>query len=272
MIKLKRGEATWGIAKLMGLILIAAGVIFLFIFTGPIGAYFKAGGDSAACTLSLTGGTAKCPIDDVIIYDDRVEIKKEGKTKYEKFMEKGSRPPDEMAKDALAKLLQACLNRGGGYNSRAFKRDHFITKTEVCLECFSLVIDNSIDNKLGSFTGLRKYLEDNTPKGTNSAETYMEILTKDSSHRKTYLEYGSQERLFPYESTKDQPPRTFDPGIDYTIFFLGIKKGSASKKYHTIKAALEGNIVEAVLGNSDTYFTFISDSAAFIETCERKVN
>jgi len=273
MVNQKKGGVTIGVVLLASLIVIGVGLFILFVFTGDISAYFKAGGSSAACTLSLsTGGSAECLINDVIIYDDRVDIKDEDEINYEKFMEKGSRSKDKMAKEALAILLKACLDRGGGPNSKAFSRDKFFGKSEVCLECSSLVIDSSYgkDDGVTSISGLTDYLSKNKPKALSSDKTYMEKLTKDSSHRKAYLAYGSERKLSPSDPSKETI--TFNSGKDYTIFFLGIKKGKFFATYDKIEAAISADVAEFVFGNSDTYYAFISESKTFTEVCERKVN
>jgi len=247
------------------LILIGIAVI---IFWSPlstaIASQIKGGGGSAACTVSLFEGKglAKCPIDDVIIYDDRVEIKKEHETEYGKLMEKGSRAKDEMAKEALAKLLGSCYDRGGGHGSRAFSRNSWFSSEGVCLECSNIVIDDSA----GNINGLTDYLEKNKPKGITSKKTYMEILTKDNTHRDAYMNYDLDAELSPQSEDF-----TFRQGEDYTIFFIGRKAAKITNLFNKFKHAVEGDVF-SLFKNSDTYFTYIIKSSELGIACKRKVN
>lgn len=255
MIRLKRGEG-FTMSRVVILLLIVGG-IFLFSPLVTVIIQFITG-SSTTCTLSLIGGegTAKCPIDDVVIYADKVEINDK------KFMEKKSGTTDNMAKEALAKLLQKCLSRGGGYNSRAFSRDEFLTDNIVCLECFEVTIDESVPDIEG-FTG---YLSVNKPKGLNSDKTYLQALTKDESHLEAYLDYGFEEGLSPSQTF------AFIPNEDYTIIFLGIKKGSAIDKVGRFWDLITFKPYKALFKNRDTYFAYITESNNLGKVCERKVN
>ena len=202
------------------------------------------------------GNIADCPIDEVKISFDKVEVNDEI------FMEKGSRATEDMAKEALAKLLQTCLFRGGGLNSLAFRREGGFPDTAICMECFDVTLDGV------TVSGLTSYLDTHKPIGKVSDRTYMEILTRDDNYREVYLEIGKEEELSPKKGT----PLTFTPRNDYTVFFLGIKKGGITDKWDRFKNFFSFNLGAAIFGNSDTYFTFISESNKIPKVCEAKVN
>lgn len=268
MMKGKIGGSAWGGAIVVGLIILLAGIAVFAPLTHLVINFFKSGGSASLCTLSLFEGKgiARCPIDDVVIYSDKVEIKYGGKDKEEILAEKGSRSKTEMANEALGKLLLTCLQRGGGLNSRAFARSGWFNKDIVCMECAQITISKDVS---GTITGLAGYLNTNKPKGGISDKKYIELLTKNEQHREAYLEFGEAAELNPSKSTV---AFEFIPGNDYTAFFVGIKKGSASKWWGKLTAVFTGDFIKAVVGNSDTYYAYIAKPGKLGKVCEKKVN
>src|SRR3989338_8396999 len=129
MIKGKNGGASWGGVIVVGLIILLVGMIVFAPLVNFVIGFFKSGGSASLCTLSLFEGKgiARCPIDDVTIYKDEVTIRYGDKTyknrdEYDILIERESETTESMANEALAKLLNGCLQRGGGLNSRAFAR------------------------------------------------------------------------------------------------------------------------------------------------------
>lgn len=267
MVNGKKGGASWGGVILVGLIILGVSAIVFAPLVYFVTGFFKSGGSSSLCTLSLFEGKgiARCPIDDVVIYSNKVEIKYGEQEKYELLAEKKT-STNEMANDALAKLLLTCLQRGGGLNSRAFARNSWFDKSIVCAECAQITIGKDVS---GTITGLAGYLNANKPKGGISDKKYIELLTKNEQHREAYLEFGARTELVPSKSTI---AFEFIPGNDYTAFFVGIKKGSADKWWGKFTAVVTGDFIKAVVGNSDTYYSYIGKPSRLGDVCEKKVN
>lgn len=257
MIRQKKGEG-FGMSWVVILVLIGASLLLLYPLLAMVITFITGQGESSGCTLSLYKGrhTAECPIGEVKINSEEVVVNGEV------FMETGSRTPQDMAKEALAKLLQTCLTRGGGLNSQAFYREGGLDEVAICMECFHVTLDGVI------VSGLTTYLDTNKPIGTISDRTYMQILTRDESYREAYLDIGSQMGLFP----RTENPLPFVPGEDYTVFFLGIKKGGVKDWFDRLKKVAQFEFKGAIFENSDTYFTFISESEKIVNVCDRKVN
>ncbi len=270
MAKGKKGGASWGGVIVVGLILLIVATIVFAPLVYFVTGFFKSGGSASLCTLSLFEGKgiARCPIDDVVIYSDKVEIKYGEQKKYELLAEKKT-STNEMANEALSKLLLTCLQRGGGLNSRAFARNGWFDKSIVCMECAQITIDKDVSKATGTITGLAGYLNANKPKGGISDKTYIQLLTKNEQHREAYLEFGARTELVPSKLT---PAFEFIPKNDYTAFFVGIKKGSADKWWGKFTAAITGDFIKAVVGNSDTYYSYISKPSQIGKVCEKKVN
>ena len=244
----------------LGLILVViVFIVFFRPFTSEAGDYISNSGDSAACSLSLFQGrsTARCPVGDVNILSDKVEIN--GK----KSLDRGNRGSQDMAKEALARLLAKCLANGGGYNSRAFSADEWFGTQSVCLECFNV----KIDNKVGQVQGLTDYLRDTKAIGIRSDKTYLEVLTKDPSHLKGYMEYGAAFRLSPSSSTL-----VFKSGQDYTVFFIGLKHGWLTRNAKNVLDLSQGAVLELLFNTQDTYYSYITESSNIENVCDRKVN
>src|SRR3989338_8482410 len=141
MVNGKAGGASWGFVIVVGLILLIVGTIVFAPLVNLVINFFQGGGSVSLCTLSLFEGKgiARCPIDDVVIYQDKVEIKYGGQKKYELLAEKKT-STNEMANEALAKTLLTCLEKGGGLNSRAFSRSYLFSQNIVCIECAQITI------------------------------------------------------------------------------------------------------------------------------------
>jgi len=272
MMRSKKG-VEWGAATVMTLIIMGLAAVALSFIVPVVTNIIKGQGGSAACAVALYGEKGvgdNCPIEDAEIFDNRLKIR--DKVVLEKRSE-----DEDFPKEALTRLLRNCLGRGGGVNSRAFTRDEWFGQSEVCLECYRLTIDADagekiyvdvggiIEEKFGikGFTG---YLSGNGPKGS-SDEKYIDILTKNEIHKEAYMEYGRGRDLSPSKGTF-----TFTSGEDYTVFFVGLKKGSADNIFGRAWKGVKGDVLGAVLGTSDTYFAYISESGNLKNACERKVN
>ena len=130
-------------------------------------------------------------------------------------------------------------------------------------------IDKDVSKATETITGLAGYLNNNKLKGGISDKTYMELLTKNQEHLKAYMQFGEAAVLNPsWETIAFE----FIPGNDYTAFFVGIKKGSADNWWGKFTAAISGNFVKAVVGTSDTYYSYISKPSELGKVCEKKVN
>ncbi len=257
MFRQKTGAAGWGMTRVVSLVILVVGMVWFFSFNEAIAGLISGQGSSVACTISLIGGegTAKCPIDKVKIISDKVEIN--GKD----FLKKGSRTSEEMSKEALAKLLQNCLVRGGGLNSRAFSRENWFESEKVCLECYQLETTMQI-------SGLTDYLFNNKPKGTNSKNTYIQTLTKDDAHLEAYLVFGANNKLSPSKYTDV----LIAPNNQYSIFFLGVKKGYVPRFVEYPSSAILPDALISVFKNSDNYFAYITEPQNLGKVCERIVN
>jgi len=267
MIRQKKGVG-WGMYLIIGLMVILAGIFLFAPLIDTVINVITGQGDASTCTLSLYSGrgTARCPIDNVRIFSDKVEIKKEGETDYREFMKKEpdkTYPDKDFEKEALAKLLQSCLSRGGGFNSKAFSRDEWYGGEVVCLECSQL----TISDKIGTIEGFTAYLGEKGPKGSLSDKTYMELLTKDEDYRKAYMEYGWGRGLSPSDGAFKIKSED-----DYTVFFLGIKKGHSAVAFDRFKRVVTYDFSNAIFKNHDTYFSFLTESRNIPEVCQRKVN
>jgi len=270
MIGSKKG-VEFGGAVVIGLILLAAAAVALAFLLPVVTNLIKGQGSSAACIVELSfgKGAESCPIEDAEIFDNRLEI--EDKVVLEKRSE-----GEDFPKEALTRLLRNCLGRGGGVNSRAFSRDDWFGTTEVCLECYHLtiedenivytIIETGVEKKIPGIKDFTGYLSGNGPKGILD-EKYIDILTKDDTHKKAYMQYGQARVLSP-----SRGDFIFTPDKEYTVFFVGLKEGSFNNIWGKVKAGFEGNFLKAALGTSDVYFAYISESGNLKNACQRKVN
>ena len=253
----KKGIAVW-LVVLIILVIVAFGVFFI-PFTSVLSDLIKGRGSSTACALSLMAGTdaSNCPLHEVVISNDAVKVDDK------KYVEKKLQSTQEMAKEALTKLMLECLSNGGGLNSRAFFTEHKFFEERVCLRCSKIDIDKNIGN-IGGFT---EYLRDNKVKESFSDKTYLEALTKNEEHLRAYMIYGAGIGLSPSNSAF-----VFTPGKEYTIFYLGIKKGYALKSIEQFYDATTGALLRAVFGIYDNYFIYITESENIPNICDRQVN
>ncbi len=240
----------------MGVIISIVLIVVTFFFFGPfvkeLGAAMLKGGEKSACSLSLILSTeSKCPPKQVQILKDKVEVDSK------EFLDKGKLDTQTMAKEALARMLVECRQ-----SSQLFSRENLISDEIVCYECFKV----SISPDAGTFSDLTPYLRESKPTGINLDKTYLEILTRDSEHLKAYMEFGMAKGLAPSASTF-----TFQPGKDYTIFFMGIKQGEITNIWNSIKDVVTFDFLGFVRGN-DAYFTYATESYKISQVCDRKVN
>ncbi|MBI2655911.1 hypothetical protein HYX06_05825 [Candidatus Woesearchaeota archaeon] len=248
MTKNKKG----GMGVIVSIILIVVTFFFFGPFVKDLGATMLKGGEKSACSLSLILSTeAKCPPKQVHILKDKVEVDDK------EFMNKGKFDTQTMAKEAFARMLVECRQ-----SSSSFKRENLISDEIVCYECFKI----SISPDAGSFSDLTPYLRDIKPTGINLDKTYLEILTRDSEHLKAYMEFGMAKELSPSPYTF-----TFQPGKDYTIFFMGIKQGEITNIWNSIKDVVTVDFLSFMRGN-DAYFTYATESYKISQICDRKVN
>ncbi len=253
-------------------ILLLVGIAIVYFFMTPlissVSSFIRGGADASVCTLSLFGGKgiARCPIDDVIISEEIVEIKYGARDEseeegYETLMEiENFDNPQEMVNEAFAKLLLGCLNRGGGLNSRSFSRNNWFASQVVCLECSGINLEDGAD-----VSGLAFHMNDKKPKGAISDKKYIQLLTRDDQQLRAYNEFGTQRGLWP------QNTATLTSGIEYTLFFIGFKKGGFGETLSNFWSAITLDI-KGIFENSDTYFAYITESRKLGEVCPKKVN
>lgn len=257
MIKLrcKRGI---GWTAVVSILLLAVALVMFFPFIEGFINWIAKGGDTASCKLSLLGGKpAKGCLEEAKIFKEKAEI--DGK----KFIERGSLSTQDMAKEAIAKLLVMCLNKGGGVNSRSFTVENWRSTETVCLECFKVTLDEEVPN-IRDFTD---YLTSTKIKGIIPEKTYLQTLTKDNNHLQAYMEYGAPFGLSPSKGTFE-----FVPFKEYTIFFIGLKKGYIPRKAKELWNVVTLSLFELVFLNQDTYFAYVSESEKIPQVCDRKVN
>ncbi|MEK6946271.1 MAG: hypothetical protein AABX32_01580 [Nanoarchaeota archaeon] len=257
-----RNGSAMGMAIIIGFVLLAAGIVlFFFPFTLEAGQFIEQGGDSASCSLSLIGGTGaiNCPISNVAVLKDEVKLNDK------KFIDRNSKSTDDMAKEAISRLLVNCLNTGGGYNSRAFSSENYIFRESVCIECSKINIDSSA----GEISGLTQYVRDTTS-NVRSDKKFLEVLTRDPEHLKGYMLYGDGLGLAPAKTTF-----VFRPGQEYTVFFIGMKKGyitSSVKTAADLVTSGGASILEALFLTQDSYYAYVTESQNIPNVCDRLVN
>ncbi len=244
------------------LVLIGVALVLYLPIHEVIASYIVSGGDSGACTLSLMNGQnkARCPIRDVKIYPDKVEISSSGKKP--EPMKLAAKDSTTRAKEAVTKLLQQCLAMGGGTSSKAFSRENYADTERVCLQCYSLsFIDTpQIDNLLPYLTSVKD----------SNGKLYIETLTRDDAHKSAYLEYGlrfASANLAPSSSEKP-----FEQNRQYTIFFIGNKKGKIPTTWDSTSDLVQLNLLKAFLQINDAYFAYIAESSKLGTVCQRLVN
>lgn len=238
-------QATW-----LALILIAIIILVPVIYKET--AFASELTDTAACYASLLSpdSTAKCPIVDYTIHKNLLQETKDGKIK-DSAIVNGFSASEDKINELFAKLMGNCLQMGGGVNSRSFSRN-WLAST-VCLECSNVRFDSEVPSS--SFWGLRDYLEKNNVPGTN--KKYAEKLTRDQAYREDWINYGIQNELAP-----GNYGYTIDKDKTYTIFFLGIKEGTATAVLWNWR----------LIGREDTYFAYASTQDNFNKVCNSKVN
>ena len=214
--------------------------------------------ETAACYASIAGSifsseesVAKCPIRDYNVYNNIVKETKDGKTKDSDIVKDFSATDDKVY-ELFAKLMGSCLQMGGGVNSNAFGR-RWLSSSTVCLECSNVKFDNEITQP--AFGVLRDYLEKTNVPGKD--KKYAELFTKNQQHKEDWVNYGVANGLIPGKITDLIEKKNI-----YTIFFIGIKEGTAS--------AIAFNW--RLIGREDTYFVYAAPQENFNKICDRKVN
>lgn len=254
-MKIKKGVDI-GMEWILVLLIAFAVILVLAPVVKELGGYVSAKGSSVACAVSLRGRESpECPIGKVKILSGKVEIN--GK----KFMEREKMSTQDMAKEALANLLVSCFNRGGGSNSDAFKGGYFYSDESVCVICYKLTIADDV-GEIADFTG---YLRDTKAK-IFSDKKYLEFLTKDDESLEAYMTFGMEKDFSPSAGTF-----IFKPNQEYSIFFMGLKKGYIPKLGQKIKNAVTLNFLELFFGKQDTYYAYIAETNK-LSTCQRIVN
>lgn len=255
----KKGEGEEGgsgIPPVVWLILLALSLVLFVPFIYEQVVFGNQLSESSICYTSIIGlplssaeSRAKCPIREITIMSDSVQELKDDKTKKLDIVN-GFRANDEQVNELFAKLMGQCLQSGGGLNSKAFARQW--TYGIVCLECANVRFDKDIPKS--SFTGLREYLEQNKVQGKD--KKYSELFTKDESNRQDWVDFGIENELIPgkngYSMQKDNT---------YTVFFAGLKEGTAS-------ALFSGRI----FAREDTYFVYVAQNDKYTQVCKRIVN
>jgi len=239
-------------------------VIGIFLYS-PLHAatvrFIIGSGDTAACTISIIQGqgTAKCPVDEIKISKEKVE--KNGNM----LLKKGSRTEEEMAKEAMARLLTACLAKGGGLNSKAFERRDWFGSEVVCLECSHIIFED----KTGSVSGLNSYLI-NTKIPNSKDKFYINTLTKNNEHKDAYLKLGDSKNLILWPSENEI---SMDKATEYTIIFLGIKKSATGAFFTRLRELrFEAILMPSLFSREDTYYSYITKTNDIGKICEIKIN
>lgn len=251
--KKAQDEGGTGISQATWLALIVVAIIILIPVIYKETAVASDLTDTAACYASLLSpdSTAKCPIVDYTIYKSLLQETKDGKTKESEIVKSFTASEDKI-NQLFTKLMGNCLQMGGGANSAAFSRN-FLTSSKVCLECSNIRFDSEVSS--ASFGGLRDYLEKSNVPGTD--KKYAERFTRDQAHREDWINYGIQNELLPGKYSN-----TIDKDKTYTLFFLGIKEGTATAVLWNWR----------LIGREDTYFVYASTQDNFNKICDRKVN
>ncbi len=249
----------FGMTIVVSLLLLAIGfLLFVSAFGGNILDFITRSGDTSACKISLFSGRSaeKC-LEEAKIFSDKVEVN--GKD----FMKKGDESTQDMAKEALAKMLVMCLSKGGGYNSKSFTVENWVSTERVCLQCYTVTLDNDV----GRVTSFTDYLKDTKIKGFIPEKKYLEALTRDAQHLKAYMEYGMGLDLAPSQGTFE-----FKPNQNYIVFFIGFKSGYLTSGKDRLLAGVSGDFLTLVFGAQDTYFAYIAESSKLKNACDRLVN
>lgn len=249
------------IEVLIIVILIGISIFILFPVVETISSYMSSGAKGAVCSLSLIGGAnkARCPVEQVSIFDDKIEILKSGESKPEVRKPSAKQSITLFQKDQIAQFLKNCLDKGGGVNSKAFSRENKVVDERVCLQCYTLDIKGS-----SQIDGMLDYLS--TTKSTRD-RYYLDELTRDDAHKKAYILYGTEGKFTP--SNGEQPLKQ---GTQYTIFFLGQKKGKIPSFFTSAANIPENGIAMAFLQNNDAFFSYVAESSKLGEVCQRLVN
>lgn len=258
-IKNKKGqEEGGGFSTAIWLVILVVSIVIFVPLLYKQEAFASDLSESTACYASIVGSVlsseetrAKCPIKDYTISSRIIHETKDGKTK-ESGIVKDFSANDAKVNEVFAKLMGSCLQTGGGVNSKAFSR-RWLSSSTVCLECSNIQFDKEVARS--SFSGLRDYLEKNNVPGKD--KKYADFFTKDQSHKEDWVNYGIKNDVIPgkYEYS-------IEKNNVYTIFFIGIKEGTASA------IAFNGRLI----GREDTYFVYAATQENFNKICDRKVN
>ena len=257
-MKNKKGQEESGTHVPFGLIILLVATLLLIYLVYKETKLASDVGETTACYTSIIGSmfkteeaTNQCPVTDIKIFNDKVEETKKGKTKKSEIVTDFS-TTDRNVNELFAKLMGQCHQMGGGAYSKAFSRTWF-TSTRKCLECFNVEFDKSVSADF--FTGLREYLEENKVAGMD--KKYDENLTKNAAHKQDWINYGIEQNIIPgkYEQQIKKDEK-------YTIFFIGIKQGTA-------EAATKWNF----LYREDTYYVYVAPQYKFTnQICEKVAN
>ena len=166
---------------------------------------------------------------------------------------------DEKTKETMGVLLNECFQRGGGTFSRAFSNNDFFGASRVCSICFTFTVDNAVQGDVLS------YLADTKP--PSGTKTYLESLSDGENGKKAYIDYGTLFRLIPSNNEF-----SLEAGKEYTVFFIGNKKGKSSNLVAQAGNLVNGDLLTFMLDNNDQYFSYAVESSRLGEVCERTVN
>ncbi len=256
---MKRKKGFMSAEQLLGLVILGVILYFLWPFMGDLWTATSSTGKDTACTVSLiNGGTkAACPISTVKIMQDKIEITELG-GKPKEFSTKAT-DASTRTKETMAKLLTKCMTLGGGPSSSAFSRANYLETERVCLQCFIVTIQHNIP--AGQ---LLPYLEQTV---YWNGKTYLGALTKDADHKKAYLLIGDTKKIIP--SNKEEP---LQQGKEYTVIFLGHKKGELPDTWDTILNINDRGFVKGYLQTNDQFFTYVVETSNIPTVCQRLVN
>lgn len=260
MLNNKKGQEIAGISfwELLGLVLLIAGMVILFLLVPKYTAFGSELSEDTACTNSIAGSyisgeerIAKCPIKEYIAANNALFELKERKKQKSEIVKEFSANTNKV-NELFTKLMLKCLQKGGGVNSRAFSRGWTWTST-ICLECATVSFDTDVAQS--SFQGFRAYLESNTP--TNSKNKYIELFARDQDHKDAWIDYGVKNDFLPGKISD-----SIEKNNIYSVFFIGVKES-------TLKALA---VKWSILDRDDDYFVYAAPQENFNGKCDRKVN
>jgi|TARA_Y100000310_G_scaffold144782_1_gene144034 hypothetical protein len=249
------------------MIIVIASALILIPFAGKLYAMIVSSASDDACRLSifaqaklkntLSGTSAvsvECQRKNIIFYNDHVEEHIEEKPNNikvkigDKPEEKFEKLDDNIVNQVIAEELRKCWYKTGEGKLDAFAEGGLLG-TNTCLLCATIEFDDSVKDK---FTGLVKYLEDNSISINEEEKTYFNYLSTVQTSR-GFLWIPKE-----YKSLYLQVDEII-PDQRYSIFMKSFKTG---------------NFMEKIWQFPDTYFILIGPTHIMSEknVCDNLLN